>query len=189
MFTSFGRVSATRTSPTEQHAEIQPPAISGKQLVYVAPPLSITTIQIFDALHESSGDLLIDGGFEALADAWKVELGAEGGVFNSGNVWRGNYSGFLDGSLSEVRLAQNVAAPRTGMFYLTATCWADGSTAKLGVFVNGETVRELNISRRSGYEPYALSFPATEADNITVYFYSGQETASSFIDDVSLFYY
>lgn len=188
MFKSLGSVSATRTSSSEQNVDIEAPPVHHKHLFYQAPPESITTFQIDRTLHESSGNLVRDGGFEESSGAWTLDLGNDGGISSSELVWRGQYSGFLDGVLSEVRMIQYIPAPKNGTYYLSATCLTGGRSAKLGVLIAGSG-KEITIRQGIGYHPLAFSFTANQGEEIGVYFYSAQQNAKSYIDDVSLFYY
>lgn len=196
-FCELGTLSATRTSPSEQHFVISSPPIIEKLITYAAPARSVTTFIIFDAILNSNeptnliqnGNFEIRNDFTALPDHWTLFFGTNGGA-NDDYTWKGNYSGYVT-STSDIHISlnQQIILPvgiSKSKFHLSARCATSGDYSKIGVKVNDVQGPEEKIQPRAGYKIYGLSFEAFPGDIVDVYLYSARSDADSYMDDVVL---
>ena len=141
-------ITATRTSASEQNADLGQIPLNGEgQLSFNFPSESVTTFVATQAIAKSVVQLLQNGDFESpTKEPWSLLYGTRvDGAINGNYVFRGEYSGYLDFKDSELSLIQDVTAPETKVYYLTARVATNGPDTKFGVLINGIQGPELVI--------------------------------------------
>jgi len=182
-------ITATRTSSDEQNVNLGNISLDGEgQLTFYFPGKSITTFVATQAVAKPVTQLIQNGNFESPErEMWTLLYGSRvDGAINGYYVYRGEYSGYLEILDSELSLMQNVIAPATKTYYLTARVAGSGSDIKLGVLINDNQGPEIIVEPWQGYQVYGLSFNANVGDKISVYLYGPQGVANGQIDDVIL---
>jgi hypothetical protein len=176
----------------EQHKEIDTaPIEADNQLLYEAPPFSVTTFVIENAVFEPVSNIVPSGGFEfglGLGSGWTA-IGNAKSVVSKNYARTGNFSGAIkpEGVGRKVGLLYALEAEGSGEYYLTAWCAGGGSTkATLSVEVNGETVTEVKVVFPKGYHAYGLQFTAVAGDQVNIVFKSFRANVHSYTDDVVL---
>ncbi|MFD0696607.1 discoidin domain-containing protein [Paenibacillus sp. GCM10027628] len=87
----------------------------------------------------------------------------------------------------DVAVSQNVTAPTTKSYTLTAYCATNIANAvRLGVDVGGVQVGQTNITPNVGYNQYTITFNANAGQTIKVWYYSNGTGGWATIDDVVL---
>ncbi len=84
----------------------------------------------------------------------------------------------------DVAISQNLTAPATKSYTLTAYCATDTGGISLGVDVGGTQVGQANIASNVGYAPYTITFNATAGQTIKVWYYGNSSGGWATIDDV-----
>ncbi|XP_035702640.1 endo-beta-1,6-galactanase isoform X1 [Folsomia candida] len=183
-------VTATRTSATEENADLGEVPLNGEfEVIYNAPPTSITTFLVMNAvLSDTLENLLVNGDFESVGrEGWSLLYGdRDDGAINGNYVYTGSLSGYLDFAPSELSLIQNVTVPESRTYYLSARVATSSLRAVFGILINGEQGRELGVGVSRGYEPYGISFYAAAQDVISVYVYGPRGASNAQIDNVVL---
>jgi len=183
------KVTATRTSSSEQNANIGEIPLTGEpSLLYSAPPKSVTTFVLTEVAPQTLPNLIVNGDFESQGkEGWSLLYGSRpDGAINGQYVYTGSMSGYIDFSISELSLMQNVTAPTTKRYYLSARVATSGTSTSFGVLLNGLQGPDVAIAENRGYQPYGMQFDANEGDIISVYLYGPNGNNNGQIDNVML---
>jgi hypothetical protein len=184
-----GEVRVTRTSSTEQNADLGVLPLPGElTLPYSAPSKSVTTFVMSRVRFTPSSNLLVNGDFESPGkEGWGLLYGSRNdGAINGEYVYMGDNSGYVDLTISELSLMQNVTAPATRTYFLSARLATSGSSTSFGVLINGNQGPEITVESYRGYQPHGLSFEASVGDIISVYLYGPSGDNNAQIDNVIL---
>jgi len=201
-------VSATRTSPDENHANIPPQNVSieagqgGTLLRIYMAPHSITTVVLegltYDPATDLFGNLITNGDFEVANDTnadrgWEID--GYGNLFHETWLWRGKQHGHLVQYLEgiDTTLTQTLTIPddqssnKEGFAYLTMHVGNYGFDTRLQVFVEGQKVDQLNIFPFSSYILYGTKFSCKMGDTVKIQIrLKGNDYGDVDVDNVAL---
>lgn len=183
-------ITATRTSSSEQNYDLGRISLNNDgELSFYFPAKSVTTFVATSAVAKAVTQLLQNGDFESpTKEPWVLFFGTRvDGAINGDYVYTGDYSGYLDFTESELSLNQDVIAPESKTYYLTARVATNGPETKFGVLVNDIQGPELVVEAWHGYQVFGLSFKAQAGDKISVYLYGPKgDGTNGQIDNVFL---
>jgi len=182
LFSSLGQMSAFRTSPSEQLAQMSAGVnvnTTTKVLTFSSSPESITTVIFKDATSANLVSLINNGDFEGSLTSWNAT--GDAGITTT-SAWLGDQSGFVrNGSLS-----QTIVVKTTGSVFLSARCASNESNATLSLAINGLSnyyIRSVVIDKKQ-FIAYGIQGFARAGDVVTVTFSSSKGEAN--IDHVSV---
>lgn len=157
------------TPPTVANGKVYLASLSRRVSVYGLNPPSPPA---------PAANLLVNGSFEQGTTGWTLPAGA---TVDSAYPYDGDGAAHLvPGYSSPARLQQQVTAPATGRYRLSALCLSSvlaeyladpsGPPARLGVSVNGTAAGQSDASNYAGYLPCTIDFSANQGDTITVWY-------------------
>jgi len=191
--------SATRTSATEQNADIGSEVVVERGYVtFTSRPETITTITIANMkLGENAQltNLIRHGDFEG-GDECCWNSTEEGSYVSLADYsWRGNGHGYLPSNFRhESVLSQTFTLelePNSGLvtrrLYLSLYASTVGGNSVVEALVNGDKMAEARLNPWEGYRVYGLSFSARVGDQVTIQIRTWDGSGPVLLDDVALY--
>ena len=150
---------------------------------------SDTLILVPNATDVSTSNLLTNGDFETSALApWYGQWNPGLAGVETNSPYQGMYDGYLHpNSNQDVGMQQDMTAPQTGWYSLTAYCATNLSgDVQLGLNINGSLVKNYFVTANAGYTPYTIQFQAQAGQTISVWYYAGRQNGWATIDNVQI---
>ncbi|MFC5402519.1 discoidin domain-containing protein [Cohnella soli] len=153
--------------------------------------MQLSEVEIYSAANVNPANLIGNPDFQAGdIGAWYKEWHPANTAVEANYPHDTMYDGALwPATGADVALAQNLTAPTTKSYTLTAyiaTNITSSNAVRLGVDVGGVQATQAIISPYAGYTKYTLTFNATAGQTIKVWYYANASGGWATIDDVVL---
>ncbi len=137
----------------------------------------------------STENVITNGDFETGSLApWYGQWNPSLAGVETNDPYQGTHDGYLHPNVNQdVGMQQDMTAPRTGWYTLTAYCATNlTGDVQLGLNLDGSSVKSYVVTANNGYVPYTIQFQAQIGQTISVWYYAGRQNGWATLDDVQI---